>query len=113
MLSTQSIFRDMPSYLHAKLCEWTMGLFALEGLDLLVGMHAKILDLVKRNRLILGRSRIRGLIIRRICAKGTDFDLSCSHSAHGIYYNCKVGILVLLVCHLRLHVYARQPASVA
>ena len=90
-----------------------MGLFALKGLDLLVGMHAKILDLVKRNRLILGRSRIRGLIIRRIRAKGTYFDLSCCHSAHGIYYNCKVGILVLLVCHLRLHVYARQPASVA
>jgi hypothetical protein len=53
-------------------------------LIILVGMYAKVLDLIKGNRLIFGRRNVGGRVVLWICAESTDVHFASRDGTIGV-----------------------------
>ena len=56
-------------------------------------MHTKVLNLVQRDGLILGRTFILRLVTLRVRPKGSQVDLASRYSPDGVYHNCHKRVL--------------------
>ena len=79
---------------------------------ILVGVHPEILDLVQRDRLILGLRLVWRLITLRICAKSSNLYLPRGAGTNWIYHYGQKWFGILLIQHLSRTVDPGHPATV-
>merc|ERR1712190_509479 len=75
-------------------------------------MHAEILNLVQRYRLILRRAFIWWRVPLWISPKRTNLNFTCRTSSYWVDDHRQKRLLVSLISHLRLNIDTTQPTSI-